>query len=130
MLHYLPCMLSGDSGSSHNPRHSGRGRRPRARNPYSRIVVMDSGLLAEPVIGLATPGRTGRLAPGMTGFRLHRASSFFTIALALEKSIRPAKRSLSAVMVRPMSLSVAASSSLMSAEMAWPASRSERCCGR
>ena len=27
------------------PRHSGRGRRPRARNPYSLIVVMDSGSL-------------------------------------------------------------------------------------
>src|SRR5262249_6309104 len=57
--------------------------------------------------------------------KLHPASSFFTIALALEKSIRPAKRSLSAAMVRPMSLSVAASSSLISAEMASPASMSD-----
>jgi hypothetical protein len=31
----------------------GRGRRPRARNPYSLIVVIDSGLLAS-------------LGPGMT----------------------------------------------------------------
>ena len=57
-------------------------------------------------------------------------SSFFTIALALEKSICPANRSLSAVMVRPMSLSVAASSSLISEEIAEAASMSDMCLGR
>ena len=60
----------------------------------------------------------------------HPANSFFTMALALPKSMRPANRSLSAVMVRPMSLRVAASSSLISAEMASPASMSESCCGK
>jgi len=58
------------------------------------------------------------------------ASSLFTSALALEKSMRPEKRSLSAAMVRPISFSVAASSSLISAEMASPASRSDKCLGR
>ena len=49
------------------------------------------------------------------------------MALALPKSICPAKRSLSAAMVRPMSLSVAASSSLISAEIASPASIFDNC---
>jgi hypothetical protein len=57
-------------------------------------------------------------------------SSFFTSAPALPKSICPAKRCLSAAMVRPMSLSVAASSSLISAEIASPASTSDICFGR
>ena len=57
------------------------------------------------------------------------ASSFFTMALALLKSMCPAKRSFSAAMVRPMSLIVAASSSLISPEMASPASISDKCFG-
>ena len=57
-------------------------------------------------------------------------SSFFTIAPALEKSIRPEKRSFSAAMVRPMSLSVAASSSLISEEIAEAASISDMRLGR
>jgi hypothetical protein len=56
--------------------------------------------------------------------------SFFTCAPALPKSICPAKRCLSAAMVRPMSLSVAASSSLISAEIAEAASKSDICFGK
>jgi hypothetical protein len=52
-------------------------------------------------------------------------SSFLTSAPALEKSIWPAKRVFSAAMVRPMSFSVAASSSRISDEMASAASRSD-----
>ncbi len=60
----------------------------------------------------------------------HPASSFFTSAPALEKSICPEKRCLSAAMVRPMSFSVSASRSLMSAEMASAASRSDMRLGK
>lgn len=56
--------------------------------------------------------------------------SFFTCAPALPKSICPAKRCLSAAMVRPMSLSVSASISLIKVEIACAASRSDICFGR
>ena len=56
--------------------------------------------------------------------------SFFTCEPALPKSICPAKRCFSAAMVRPMSLSVSASISLIKAEMAWAASMSDIRLGR
>ena len=56
--------------------------------------------------------------------------SFFTCAPARDKSIRPEKRCLSAAMVRPMSLMVSASISLIIAEMACAASTSDIFFGR
>ena len=81
-------------------------------------------------IGASSSADGATLRPGNMAWSYHPASSFFTMALALPKSICPEKRSLSAAMVRPMSLRVAASSSLMSDEIASPASISDNCCGR
>ena len=39
------------------------------------MVIMYSGLLAEPVIGPATSGRTRWLGPGMTGRDLRRGDA-------------------------------------------------------
>src|SRR5208282_6406002 len=47
-------------------------------------VAMDSGLLAEPVIGPATSGRTRWLGPGMTALELHLRRLCFGLAVLAE----------------------------------------------
>src|SRR6202051_2390589 len=47
------------------------------RAGFALVVIMDSGLLAEPVIGPATSGRTRWLGPGMTGRDLRRGDAAY-----------------------------------------------------